>query len=194
MQVHPRLRGKTLARHPMSSVFGDMSPEELEELKEDIRVNGLREPITIHEGMVLDGWHRYQCLCALGRPLTANNKIQYDPEQDGKTPEAYVLSKNAFRRQMSAADRVRAVAHMLGYENAGRGGVVRERVTMKEVAEKSKTSEKTVQRTLGKPTKVLLKKEPTLESLKKREAMLEGQLAKVREQIKALSPKPAHRR
>ena len=67
---------------------------------------------------------------------------------------------------------------------------------MEQVAETAKVSKATAVRALKKQssTMTLRPTEPTLESLKKREAMLEGQLEKVREQIKALSPKPARRR
>ena len=62
---------------------------------------------------------------------------------------------------------------------------------MEQVAETAKVSKATAVRALKKQssTMTLRPTEPTLESLKKREAMLEGQLAKVREQIASLSPK-----
>ena len=193
-QPNPHLRKRlpikpTLKRHPLSAVFGDMSAGELDELKNDIDKNGLREPIVIHEGMVLDGWHRYQCLCALGKPLTKSMHYEFDPDQDGESAEALVYSKNLFRRQLTAEERVRLAAKVMGYESTGRGGKPKTGVTMEQVAATAKVSKATAVRALKKESPAPEKPAtPTLESLKKREAMLEGQLAKVREQIKALSP------
>lgn len=200
-QPNPHLRKRlpikpTLKRHPLSAVFGDMSAGELLELQADIDEHGLREPIVLLDGMILDGWHRYQCLCNLGKHLAKSMHYEFDPAEDGESAEALVFSKNLFRRQLSAEDRARLAAQVLGYEPTGRGGKPKTGVTMAKVAEAAKVSEKTVVRALQKQTDKMSVRptEPTLESLKKREAMLEGQLTKVREQIAALSPAPVRRR
>ena len=200
-QPNPHLRKRlpikpTLKRHPLSAVFGDMSAGELLELQADIDEHGLREPIVLLDGMVLDGWHRYQCLCNLGKQLAKSMHYEFDPAEDGESPEALVYSKNLFRRQLSAEDRVRLAAKVMGYEATGRGGKPKTGVTMEQVAETAKVSKATAVRALKKQssTMTLRPTGPTLESLKKREAMLEGQLTKVREQIKALSPAPVRRR
>ena len=195
-QPNPHLRKRlpikpTLKRHPLSAVFGDMSAGELLELQADIDEHGLREPIVLLDGMVLDGWHRYQCLCNLGKQLAKSMHYEFDPAEDGESPEALVYSKNLFRRQLSAEDRVRLAAKVMGYEATGRGGKPKTGVTMEQVAETAKVSKATAVRALKKQssTMTLRPTGPTLESLKKREAMLEGQLAKVREQIASLTPK-----
>ena len=51
--------GQPLERHHLSMIWGDMVGDERTELVEDIRANGVREPIKLFEGKVLDGWHRY---------------------------------------------------------------------------------------------------------------------------------------
>ena len=114
---------------------------------------------------------------------------EFDPDQDGESAEALVYSKNLFRRQLTAEERVRLAAKVMGYESTGRGGKPKTGVTMEQVAATAKVSKATAVRALKKESPAPEKlSTPTLESLKKREAMLEGQLAKVREQIKALSP------
>ena len=200
-QPNPHLRKRlpikpTLKRHPLSAVFGDMSAGELLELQADIDEHGLREPIVLLDGMILDGWHRYQCLCNLGKHLAKSMHYEFDPAQDGESAEALVFSKNLFRRQLSAEARVRLAAQVMGYEATGRGGKPKTGVTMEQVAETAKVSKATAVRALKKQssTMTLRPTGPTLESLKKREAMLEGQLTKVREQIAALSPTPVRRR
>ena len=54
------------ARHELSARWPDMSREDFDNLEASIKDNGLREPITIFEGEVLDGWHRYQACESVG--------------------------------------------------------------------------------------------------------------------------------
>lgn len=185
-----------LKRHPLSSMFGDMPARDLKELREDISKNGLLEAITLHEGMVLDGWHRYVCLCELGIKLKDGENCQdYDPDIDGEV-KTFVLSKNIYRRQLSAGDRVRLVAKTLGYKNPGRGGDKSKpphgALTMKKVAELAQVGERTAERTLSNsklPHGALGLTELILESLEKRKKKLEKELEKVEEQIAALTKK-----
>ena len=54
---------KTYAQHPLSAAFPAMTPEEFQELKDSIENIGVQNPITLLDGMVIDGWHRYSaCL------------------------------------------------------------------------------------------------------------------------------------
>ena len=46
--------------HPIANILPMMSDEELSELSKDITSNGLRVPILLHEGKILDGRSRYQ--------------------------------------------------------------------------------------------------------------------------------------
>ena len=46
---------KTYAPHPAADAFPMMNAERFAELLEDIRTHGLREAITICDGMILDG-------------------------------------------------------------------------------------------------------------------------------------------
>lgn len=196
MRANPRRPAQPLKptkeRHPLSAHFGDMPEDQLRELQADIKANGLKESIVMYEGMVLDGWHRYLCLCALGKPLSDSNSYDYDPLLDGLDPEKWVHSKNLFRRQMTAEARVLVAAQYLGYENHGRGGKQSERAgpTMADVAAQAKVSLKTAQRALMKPAstpKVSRDSSPTLPALEKKKAALEKQLAEVNQQIAALT-------
>jgi hypothetical protein len=207
MSVLSRPLPLRLQRHELSAKFGDMSEEELEQLKQDIKENGLREPVTLYEDKVLDGWHRYRCLCALGIKLKEGTNCQtYDPEFDGEKPDVFVLSKNVFRRQLSAEDRVRFVAETLGYKNAGPGRKTKvsfDTISMKKVAEVAKVSLVTAKRALGKTkvssdtiseTKVsneTIKKEATVESLRKKIKKLETQLGQARQQLAAMEKEAA---
>lgn len=53
-------------RHPLSAAWPDMAREDFDALVASIERHGLREPITLMDGKVLDGWHRYQACESLG--------------------------------------------------------------------------------------------------------------------------------
>jgi hypothetical protein len=93
----------TLEQHPLSAAFPAMSEDDFQALVDDIEVNGQREPIIIFDGMVLDGWHRYQaCL----RTATPPTKFNFKSDED---PVAFVKSQNLHRRHLTASQRAAAV-------------------------------------------------------------------------------------
>lgn len=47
-------------QHPLSAAFPAMSAEDFQGLKDSIENIGVQNPITIFEGMVVDGWNRYK--------------------------------------------------------------------------------------------------------------------------------------
>ena len=85
--------------HPLADVVPPMTNEEYEELKDDIKTHGLREPITLHEGKVIDGKHRYRACVELG--------IEPDTrELSGQgTPLQYIISENVKRRHLTVGQR-----------------------------------------------------------------------------------------
>jgi len=79
--------------HPIAEIFPMMSDAELDGLCEDIKKNGLLEPIVLFEGKVLDGRNR-QLACERVGIIPA--KVQWS----GDNPWNYVWSKNAERRHL----------------------------------------------------------------------------------------------
>lgn len=92
-----------LKQHPLSAAFPAMSGDDFAALVEDIKANGQREPVMVHEGMVLDGWHRYQACTQLGI------KPQQFTFPADKDPVAFVLSHNLHRRHLTPSQRAAAV-------------------------------------------------------------------------------------
>lgn len=80
--------------HKIAEMFPFMSEEEFKEFKEDIKKNGLQEPIVLYEGKILDGRNRYN----------ACKELNIEPETkvfSGKDPTTYIISKNLFRRHLN---------------------------------------------------------------------------------------------
>jgi len=89
--------------HPLCTLFPRLAQAELESLANDILANGLREPITLHEGRILDGGNRYSaCLLAGVEPVFR--------EFDGGNLVSFVLSANLHRRHLSAGQQAAIVA------------------------------------------------------------------------------------
>jgi ParB-like chromosome segregation protein Spo0J len=77
---------------------GGMDDEEFNVFCEDVESRGLIYPITIFEGKVLDGWHRYR---ACHRTGTALKTIEYK----GDDPAGYIAACNIHRRRLSSLQR-----------------------------------------------------------------------------------------
>lgn len=89
--------------HPLCTLFPRMVGAEFASLIEDIKANGLREPITLHNGLILDGGNRYRaCLHAGVEPQFV--------EFSGVSLVSFVLSANLHRRHMTAGQQAAIVA------------------------------------------------------------------------------------
>lgn len=91
--------------HDIANVFPMMADDELDGLVADIREHGLRDPITLYEGKVLDGRNRY---VACGMAGAERRFVQFD----GDDPVAFVISHNLRRRNLDATQ-LAVVAHDL---------------------------------------------------------------------------------
>lgn len=95
--------GESHELHPLCTLFPRMSGSEFDALVQDISVNGLRQPIITHGGMILDGGNRYRaCLEAGVKPKFV--------KFDGENLVSFVLSANLHRRHMSAGQQAAIVA------------------------------------------------------------------------------------
>ena len=54
----PTPRHGTIDTHPSANMIWEMTDDEFACLKEDIRVNGLRDPIKLLDGLIIDGRNR----------------------------------------------------------------------------------------------------------------------------------------
>jgi ParB-like chromosome segregation protein Spo0J len=91
--------------HPLADIFPSFDGGALAELTGDIKTNGLRQPIVLHEGKILDGRNRYAaCIAADVEPAI----IEYD----GTDPLGYVISLNIHRRHLDTSQRAMVAARI----------------------------------------------------------------------------------
>jgi N6-adenosine-specific RNA methylase IME4 len=98
--------------HPYADVLPLPEGEAFDALVADIRANGLLEPITIHEGLILDGRNRYRACEAAG----VEPKFL---EFDGNDRLGFVLSLNVHRRHLSESQRGMVVAKLETLKHGG---------------------------------------------------------------------------
>jgi len=86
--------------HPYAELFPPMGHPEFDRLCGDIAVNGLQEPIVLHEGKVLEGRNRY--LACLARRVPP-----YFREYAGEcgSPLAFIVARNLYRRHLTESQR-----------------------------------------------------------------------------------------
>ena len=101
----------TYELHPLCTLFPRLDADDFSALVEDIRANGLREPITLHDGMILDGGNRYRACLEAGVEPTFQNFA-------GDHIASYVLSANLHRRHLSAGQRASIVSSVADFAKA----------------------------------------------------------------------------
>lgn len=79
-------------------------------LCKDIEENGLREPIVMHEGMILDGGNRYRACVETGTAPSFKDFC-------GGSVVAFVLSANLHRRHLSPGQQAAIVASCADWAN-----------------------------------------------------------------------------
>lgn len=79
---------------------------EFDALVADLKANGLRNPLVLLDGMVLDGGNRYRACVAADVAIETR---AFDPSRDGN-PVSFVLSANLHRRHMTAGQQAAIVA------------------------------------------------------------------------------------
>lgn len=84
--------------HEIANLFPMMGVDEFEQLKGDIKANGLIEPIVLYEDKILDGRNRWLACGEVGE------KPRFDYYQEDQ-PVSFVISKNMNRRHLTASQK-----------------------------------------------------------------------------------------
>ena len=99
-----------LEQHPIGKLLPAMTAEQFAFVKADIAKRGQSDSILLLDGMVLDGWHRYQMCLELGI------KPKFKRLRKGADALAEVISRNLARRRADPRPALRRPP-------AGRGAV-----------------------------------------------------------------------
>ena len=97
--------------HPLCTFFPRMTEKEFFALVKNIRENGLNHPITLLDGMILDGGNRYKACIEAG---VTPRFVKYE----GSDPVRFVLSENLERRHLDAGQRAAIVAAVKDFSKA----------------------------------------------------------------------------
>jgi hypothetical protein len=96
---------KTYEAHPIATIFPRLGGAEINTLADDIKANGLRDPIWLYEGKILDGVNRAE---ACKRAEVEIRTWDYT----GNDPIGFVLSANLHRRHLDAGQRAMVAASL----------------------------------------------------------------------------------
>lgn len=97
---------RLLERHPLSAEYADLPEAVFRQMVDAIREHGIVDrSVTLHEGMILDGWQFHRaCIAAGVRPDYVDvSDLMIDPA-------AYVAIKNDFRRHETPQQAERRIA------------------------------------------------------------------------------------
>ncbi len=116
-------------QHPLSAAYPAMQPTEYQGLLDSITDIGVQVPITLFEGQVIDGWHRYKAATELGMECPSVELVDVDPRDFAKSQGA--------RRNISPSQTAMAITAIYAWRPHGdqRSAVTADRVkTTKELA------------------------------------------------------------
>ncbi len=108
---------RRLKLHPLCAIFPKLEGDEYRALLEDVRKHGVHDPITRHDGQVLDGQNRYRAALDAG---IDEDDIPMTDLPPGTDPAAFVLSRNIQRRELSKEQRAQCVVRVRAWTPSGR--------------------------------------------------------------------------
>jgi ParB-like chromosome segregation protein Spo0J len=136
---HMRHGPHDLESHPIADAFPMMDGTEFAELVDDIKANGVREPIVLHEGRILDGRNRYRAAQMAGVECPRT-------EYQGTDPIKYVVSLNLRRRHLNESQRAWVGKQIAKLERGANQHTAIAVSSQSDVAELLNVSEDSIQR------------------------------------------------
>lgn len=103
----------TYKQHPLSAAFPAMNAEDFQALKDSIEAIGVQNPITLFDGMVIDGWNRYVAAQEVGLPCPTVDLGDVDPRD-------FVIAQNRARRHITQAQLAMATTAVYAWAAEGR--------------------------------------------------------------------------
>lgn len=140
-------------QHPLSAAFPAIGADDFQALKDSIENIGVQNPITLFEGLVIDGWHRYTAANDLGMDCPSK---ELDAWID---PRDFVLAQNKARRHVTQAQLAMATTAVYAWravgsnQHANRVGTECPPKSNAELADAAGVSEKTIKQAKAVQTK-----------------------------------------
>lgn len=91
--------------HPLANIFPLIDGQAYQELLADVLRHGVREPVWLYEGQILDGRNRYRAAQAMGVECPTR-------EYEGDDATGFVVSLNLHRRHLSESQRAMVAAKL----------------------------------------------------------------------------------
>jgi hypothetical protein len=91
--------------HPLANIFPLIEGHAYNELRADVMKHGVREPIWIYEGQILDGRNRYRAASSQGVEFEVREYL-------GDDPVGFVVSLNLHRRHLTESQRAAVAAKL----------------------------------------------------------------------------------
>lgn len=105
---------KDIKVHPLAEKFPMMPEPEITELATSIKTHGLKEPLVLFEGKILDGRNRKEACERAGLKLVTR---EFGSEiTDGSDPIQFVIDRNIHRRHLTDQQRIELAAEFAGME------------------------------------------------------------------------------
>lgn len=102
--------------HPLVEIFPEMEKHAFAEFVADVKVNGVREPVTVYKNQIIDGRSRLLACEVLG--IACPQRV-YEGKESESDLLAFVVSKNLHRRQMSESQRAMVAAKIANMTHGG---------------------------------------------------------------------------
>lgn len=99
-------------QHPLSAAYPAMQANEYRALLDSITEIGVQSPITLYEGQVIDGWHRYRAATELGMECPTVELGDVDPRDFAKSQGA--------RRNITASQNALAITAIYAWRPIGK--------------------------------------------------------------------------
>jgi hypothetical protein len=107
----PKLDYNNLGFHELASLMAMIESKAKEDFKADIKLKGIQTKMMLFQGRLLDGRNRYTCGKELGFEFSEKDFDLFTGTY--AEAEAYVISTNMMRRQMTNTQKAEVVERMI---------------------------------------------------------------------------------
>lgn len=108
-------------QHPLSAAYPAMQAGEYQALIDSIMEIGVQNPITLYEGQIIDGWHRYKAATECGMDCPTVELGDVDPRKFAESQGA--------RRNLTASQNALAITAIYAWHPIGKPAASNSAVT-----------------------------------------------------------------